>query len=416
MIREDYMITLLCSGSRGDIQPYIALAQQLIQLNKSVRIVSGKSYESFITAYGIDFYPLSMDYQSSDIDPKLIQEAQSSDNPLKMLLTFNKMKNYVVGLTGEMFNACKGSELIIYHPGCSIGYFAGEILGIPSVLASPFPMHKTTEILSIIAYGKTKMPKAMSYSLLQGLLWMAGKTGVVSFLKSEFGKLPEKFGNPFERVDSTHPAIVSCSNYVFPRPKDWNRNIHQYGYWFVEENNYQPNHEITEFISNGTKPIYIGFGSVFNQRHKDEIIQIIVETLKRTHQRAIVSGMGELNNHYDTILSVHDVPHSWLFNQVSLVCHHGGSGTTAAGFRAGVPSVIIPFSNDQFAWAHRAYDLGVGSYPIYRKNLSVDTFVEAINFALSEPIIENSKLLSQHIESENGAKVCAHVIIKLLNE
>lgn len=410
------MITILCSGSRGDIQPYIALAQQLIHLNKSVRIVAGKSYETFITDYGIDFYPLSMDYQSSEIDPKLIQDAQSSDNPLKMLLTFNKMKNYVVGLTGEMFNACKGSELIIYHPGCSIGYFAGEILGIPSVLASPFPMHKTKEILSIIAYGKTKMPKAMSYTLLQGLLWMAGKTGVVSFLKKEFGKLPENFGNPFERVDSDHPAIVSCSNYVFPRPKDWNTNLYQYGYWFVEEDNYQPNHVITEFLSKGDKPIYIGFGSVFDRRHKDEIVQIIVETLKRTNQRAIVSGMGELDKHYENILSVSDIPHSWLFNQVSLVCHHGGSGTTAAGFRAGVPSVIIPFSNDQFAWAHRAFDLGVGAYPIYRKNLSIDKLVEAINFALSEPIIENSRLLSQHIESENGAKDCAHVIIKLLND
>lgn len=410
------MITILCSGSRGDIQPYIALAQQLIHLNKSVRIVAGKSYETFITDYGIDFYPLSMDYQSSVIDPELIQDAQSSDNPLKMLLTFNKMKNYVVGLTGEMFNACKGSELIIYHPGCSIGYFAGEILGIPSILASPFPMHKTKEILSIIAYGKTKMPKAMSYSLLQGLLWMAGKTGVVSFLKKEFGKLPENFGNPFERIDSKHPAIVSCSNYVFPRPKDWNSYLYQDGYWFVEEDNYRPNRIITEFLSKGEKPIYIGFGSVFDRRHKDEIVQIIVETLKRTNQRAILSGMGELDKHYENILSVSDIPHSWLFNQVSLVCHHGGSGTTAAGFRAGVPSVIIPFSNDQFAWAHRAYDLGVGAYPIYRKNLSIDKLVEAINFALSEPIIENSKLLSQHIESENGAKDCAHVIIKLLSK
>jgi len=120
--------------------------------------------------------------------------------------------------------------------------------------------------------------------------------------------------------------------------------------------------------------------------------------------------------HYENILSVSDIPHSWLFNQVSLVCHHGGSGTTAAGFRAGIPSVIIPFSNDQFAWAHRAYDLGVGAYPIYRKNLSVDKLVKAINFALSEPIIENSRLLSEHILSENGAMDCAHVITKLLNE
>lgn len=409
------MITILCSGSRGDIQPYIALAQKLIKLNKSVRIVAGNSYESFIRGYGIDFYALSMDYQSADIDPKLIQDAQSSDNPIKMLLTFNKMKKYVLGLTEEMFIVCKESELIIYHPGCTIGYFAGEILGIPSILASPFPMHKTKEIASIIAYGKTKMPISFSYTLLQSLLWMAGKTGVVSFLKKEYGKLPTNFGCPFERVDAHHPAIVSCSNYVFPRPKDWDSNIHQYGYWFVEESDYIPPYEITEFLSKGDKPIYIGFGSVFDERHKDETIHIIVEALKRTKKRAIISGMGQLDTQYENILCVNDVPHSWLFNHVSLVCHHGGSGTTSAGFKAGIPSVIIPFSNDQFAWAHRAYDLGVGSYPIYRKQLSVERLTDAIRYALSDPIIEKSKMLAHNIANEKGSEDCALMINSLLD-
>ena len=246
------MITILCSGSRGDFQPYIALAQELQKLGKSVRIVGGKSFEDFIKGYGIDFYLLSADYQSADIDPKLLQDAQSSDNPLKMLLTFNKMKKYVIGLTAEMFSACKGSELIVYHPGCTIGYFAGEKLGIPSILAAPFPMHKTKEIASLIAYGKTKMPKALSYKLLQGMLWMAGKTGIIAFFKKEYGKLPENFGSPFERVDKDHPAIISCSNFVFPRPKDWNANIHQNGYWFVEENiDYKPSEELSDFLYKG---------------------------------------------------------------------------------------------------------------------------------------------------------------------
>jgi sterol 3beta-glucosyltransferase len=196
-VMEVSMITILCSGSRGDIQPYIALAQQLKKLNLPVRIVAGKSFESYIRSYSIDFYALSMDYQSTDIDPKLIEAAQSSDNPLKMLMTFNKMKDYVLGLTEEMYVACRNSELIIYHPGCAIGYFAGEILGIPSVLAAPFPMHKTKEIASIIAYGKTRMPITFSYTLLQNLLWMAAKTGIHSFLKKEFGQLPKDFGIPF---------------------------------------------------------------------------------------------------------------------------------------------------------------------------------------------------------------------------
>lgn len=409
------MITILCSGSRGDFQPYIALAQELQKLGKTVRIAGGKSFEEFIRNYGIDFYALSVDYLTADIDPKLLQDAQSSDNPLKMILTFNKMKKYVFSLTAEMFNACQGSELIVYHPGCTIGYFAGEKLGIPTILASPFPMHKTKEVASLIAYGKTKMPKALSYTLIQSMLWMAGKTGITTFFKETYGKLPDNFGNPFERLDTNHPAIISCSNFVFPSPKDWNSNIHQKGYWFVEENNeYEPSNELREFLNTGEKPIYIGFGSVFDHKHKEETVRIIIEALNKLGKRGIISGMGEIQNLPKNLISIDNIPHSWLFKQVSIVCHHGGAGTTAAGFKAGIPSIIIPFSNDQFAWAHRAYDLGVSSKPIYRKDLSSEKLANAIQYALNDKIIENAKILGMNIATENGAKDCAKIIIDRL--
>lgn len=125
--------------------------------------------------------------------------------------------------------------------------------------------------------------------------------------------------------------------------------------------------------------------------------------------------MGNIQNLPENILAVESIPHTWLFERVSLVCHHGGAGTTAAGFRAGVPSVIIPFSNDQFAWAHRAYDLGVGSKPIYRKNLTADKLAKAIKFALSHDIITNSKTLGKKISTENGARECAKIIMKRLD-
>ena len=409
------MITILCAGSRGDFQPYIALAQELQKLGKVVRIAGGKSFEDFIKSYGIGFYPLSVDYQTANIDPEMLQAAQSSDSPLKMLLTFNKMKKYVLGLTEEMYYACEGSELIVYHPGATIGYFAGEMFGIPSVLAAPFPMHKTKEVASVISYGKTKMPIKLSYTLLQSMLWMAGKTGVTTFLKKKIGKLPKGFACPFEKVDKGHPAIISCSNFVFPKPKDWNENIHQNGYWFVEEQvEYSPPHELAAFLEKGDKPLYIGFGSVFNKDQKDETVKLIVEAMKICGKRAIISGMGNLQNLPKDILAIGGIPHTWLFDRVSVVCHHGGAGTTAAGFQAGVPSVIIPFSNDQFAWAHRAYDLEVGSKPIYRKNLTADKLAGAIEFALSDNIVANAKTLGKNITTENGAMECAKIIVKCL--
>ncbi|WP_242655063.1 glycosyltransferase [Clostridium carboxidivorans] len=108
------------------------------------------------------------------------------------------------------------------------------------------------------------------------------------------------------------------------------------------------------------------------------------------------------------------MPHSWLFKRVSAVCHHGGAGTTAAGLKAGVPSIIVPFSNDQFAWAHRAYDLGVGSKPISKKDLSSNKLADAIKFALTDEIAANAKTLSKKIATEKGARECAKIIVKCL--
>ncbi|MBL4934559.1 glycosyltransferase family 1 protein [Clostridium sp. YIM B02515] len=413
------MITILCSGSRGDFQPYIALAQQLKKLGKEVRITASKSVEGLIRSYGIDVYPIKADIETLKVDPKLLKAAGSSDNPMKMMLTFNKMKEYGIYMVNDYYSACEGSELIIYHPGCTVGYFAAEKFGIPSVLASPFPMHKTKEYLSVIMYGKTKsnsLTKKISYSMIQGMLWMASKSSVKGFWKKNFGEIPDNFSCPFERhTDKKHPAIVSCSNFVFKRPEDWNENIHQRGYWFVEEScDYTPPKELEDFLNAGEKPVYIGFGSMTSLEQNEGLSEIAVEAIKKSGKRGIICGMGKPKDLPKNIIAINSIPHTWLFERVSAVCHHGGAGTTAAGFKAGVPNIIIPFSNDQFAWAHRAYDLGVGAKPIPRKELTSDKLAEAIKFAITDKIITNAKTLGKDIAKENGAEECAKTIVKCL--
>lgn len=405
------MVTILCSGSRGDIQPYIALAQQLKKLGKDVRIAAGQSFESFVAGYGIDFYPLSADFKTAKIDPRLLKDAQSSDNPLKMLLTFNKMKKYAIMMTDEMNSACENSELVVYHPGCTVGYFAAEKLGIPSILASPFPIHKTREIASVIAYGRYSLPNKFTYTLLQTMLWTANKTGVAALWKEKYGRLPDNFAPPYERTDNHHPAVISCSNHVFPRPSDWNEHIHQNGYWFVEESSdYTPPKALEEFLNAGEKPVYVGFGSVFHDDEKEHFINLIIEALRKSGKRGIINGMGEISNLPESIFAVDSVPHTWLFPRCGVVCHHGGAGTSAAGFAAGVPSIIIPFSNDQFAWAHRAYDMRVGSCPIPKRKLTADRLADAIRFTTSEAIKSEAAKLGEKIATESGAIDCARVI------
>jgi sterol 3beta-glucosyltransferase len=291
-------------------------------------------------------------------------------------------------------------------------------MGIPAILGSPFPMNKTQEYLSVISYGRkapTSINKSISYKMVQGMLWLASSDSVKGYWKNRYHKLPDNFSAPYERVSRKEPAIISCSNFVFPRPADWDENIHQYGYWFVKEpKEFTPPAELANFLDQGDKPVYFGFGSVFNEDKKDESVKLIVEALGQCKMRGIISGMGDIENLPAHIIAIGSTPHSWLFDKCAAVCHHGGAGTTAAGFKAGVPSIVIPFANDQFAWAHRAYDLGVGAKPIYRKNLTASDLARAIQSATNNDIIQNARKLGENISAENGALGCARVVVDAL--
>ena len=410
------MITILCGGTRGDVQPYLALAIELKRLGKEVRIAVTRNHEEFVRSYGIDFFSIDVDFESLNVDKNMIREAQQADNPLKMFFSFQKMKKYGVYMVEHYYAACEGSEAIVYHPGMAIGYYAAEKMGIPSILATPFPLNKTKEQTSVILYGKVPSSPGVnlfSYSILQNMLWMASDASLKPFWKEKFGHLPADYGCPFERhTDLRHPAIVSCSNFIFPRPTDWNENIHQNGYWFLEEQDeYIPPMELVDFLNNGEKPIYIGFGSMVIGENSEKISKIILEGLAMTGKRAIISGFGNLQNIPDTIYKIDNIPHSWLFSKVSAVCHHGGAGTSAAGFEAGIPSMIFPFALDQFAWAQRAYDLGVGPKPMPIKKLTSEKFAESIRYAMQENIISNAKELAKNIATENGARDCAKIIL-----
>lgn len=413
------MITIICSGSRGDFQPYIALACELKKNGKEVRVTAGAGHEDFVKSYGVDVFPISIDVTNADIDPKLLEDAGSSDNPLKMLLTFNKMKHLGYQMMKEMYDACKDSELIIYHPGCAVGYFASQEFKIPSILVSPFPLFKNDDYLSVIMYGKSKNTKSkrkLSYNLLYKMLWMASSLSIKKLWKEEYGKLPQNYGCTFDLHNNPkNPAIISCSNQIFPRPQSLNENIHQSGYLFLEENSYTPELELQGFLENGEKPVYIGFGSMLKESEKSQFAQIAIQALKNTGKRGVLYGFGEIDNLPSTIITIKTTPHSWLFPKMAVVCHHGGAGTSAEGFRAGVPSIIVPFSNDQFAWAYRSFDLGIGVKPIHKKDLNVDNLTKSIESAFQEKIQEKSIQISKNIQSETGLENAVSVILRCLD-
>jgi sterol 3beta-glucosyltransferase len=239
-------------------------------------------------------------------------------------------------------------------------------------------------------------------------------------LKKKFGKIPTDFGSPYPKQTGRYlPTVVSCSNYVFPKPADWPEHVYNTGYWFLdEEADWNPPSELLDFLGRGTPPVYVGFGSIGNPALADQTTELVIDALKRSGQRGILatgwSGLSTINNIPEEVFILESAPHSWLFPRMAAVVHHGGAGTTAAGLKAGVPSVIIPHSTDQFAWGRRVYELGAGSKPIRRKNLTPENLSDAIKFVLAKEIKKAAKDLGIKIQSEKGAETAARVIMNCL--
>ncbi len=178
----------------------------------------------------------------------------------------------------------------------------------------------------------------------------------------------------------------------------------------------QPPQALVEFLQAGPPPVYVGFGSMSNSK-PEETTRLVLEALAKTHQRGIIlSGWGGMhaNDLPDSVFMLESVPFSWLFPRMAAVVHHGGAGTTAAGLRAGVPSIVIPFFADQPFWGRRVAELGVGPTPIPLTKLTVDRLSQAIQTAVSDTAMrQRGAELGAKIQAEDGIANAVAILEKI---
>jgi len=414
-------IAILTAGTRGDTQPYIALGVALQQMGHAVRLATHENFAGFVQSFGLEFYPVTGDV-SQVAGSESMSLARGSDNPLKLALSFRQLKAYGLAMQPDFYHACQDVDVIVYHPGPAIGYFAGQQLGIPSILATPFPMTPTAEYPALMFYNGPRLGRAanrLTHRIFERILWTTSAATIKQFWKKEFGRAPENFGNPFPRQTTpAMPTLVACSQAVFPRPADWPQGVYNTGYWFLdEEPGWQPPVELLHFLQGGRPPVYVGFGSIGDPAAAEQTTRLVIEALQLAGQRGVLatgwSGMTKLDSLPQEIFVLESAPHAWLFPRMAAVVHHGGAGTTAAGLRAGVPSVVIPSGLDQFAWARRLLELGAAPPAVPRKSLTAEGLAAAIRSSLRPGIVAQARLLGEQIRSENGAQQAAQMIVDL---
>lgn len=417
-------IAIIALGSRGDVQPYIALGKGLKAAGHIVRLLTHENFEKLVSSHGLEFQPMYGNVQEI-IETQEMRELLETGNFITITshtakLTEQATLNWVQ--TGLM--ACQGIDLLLTGVGgLYVGLSLAEKLGIPLLPAYVFPFTPTTEFpgvlfsQSIARFGGAV--NWLSHQVLRQIMWQGSRTADALARKQVLNLPVASFFGPYNATHfHRYPTLYGFSPSVIPKPSDW-KNTHVTGYWFLDaEPNWTPPPALVKFLQGGEPPVYIGFGSMGN-RNPEETADIILAALAQTQQRAIMlSGWGGLHKESlpNSVYLIDSIPHSWIFPRVAAVVHHGGAGTTAAGLRAGVPTIIIPFFGDQGFWGERVAELGVGTEPIPRKQLTAERLAQAIRKAVTDQTMrQRAADLGAKIRAEDGIANAVAIIQEIEN-
>lgn len=406
-------IAILTYGSRGDVQPLVALAYALRQAGHEPLLAAPERTTSLAAAYNLPFISLPGD--PGEFLQTLIDHA--GGNLLRIMKTG---RDFTFSLASQVIGgvraACQDADLIVHTFLMTTGGHAiAREMGVADISAQFFPAFAPTS-----AFPAPVLPdlplggwyRRLTHHLLAQTYWR-GQFGY-DRLKRTNPAFPQHLYWPF-RASSRPitPLLMAFSPLLVPRPTDWGDHIHITGSWHVpSQENWQPTEELAQFLATGTPPVCINFGSMVT-RDADRIFQAVSRALARCGQRGLVlSGWRgwEPGKRSEDLLVIDSAPHDWLFSRVSAVVHHGGAGTTAAVLRAGVPSVIVPFTADQPFWARQVYQLGVSARPIPARNLTEHSLALAIETALQPERRVRAEGLASMLQNENGVLEAVKVI------
>ena len=389
-------------GTRGDVQPYIALALGLRNSGHDVQLAAPFQFSDMVRERNIAFAPLPGEFLELMDTPEgkaAIGGGRGFSAGFKLLKYVRPMMR---GLLDAEWAAVRSfaPDAIIYHPkSIASPHMAGK-LGIPGILASPLPGFTPTAAFPspMLPFPSLGPLNRVSHSLA---IYGAGLL---------FGKVIREWRSASLDLDGTRGqrqpvgTIYAYSPHVVPKPADWGEDVLVSGYWFLDGDRLQPNAELAGFLDGGEPPVYVGFGSMPGI-DADALTGMVIEALSLTGKRgllatgggALIAGAAPPEVHF-----IAGVPHDWLFPRVDAIIHHGGAGTTGAALRAGRPSVACPFFGDQPFWGRQIARLGAGPAPLDRKTLSAARLARAIMDMSDARMRTRAENLGADIRAEDG--------------
>ncbi len=391
-------------GSRGDVQPYLALAVGLKNAGHHPTLAAPSTFANWIRAYGVETVPLNF-------NPQEVMRQIARSSRLRALTTMREiLEKGMTEIQTTIWQSAQETEFFI-QSGTGMGALeTASLLKLPIAITNLVPLTPTRAFPMFwlpFRFSLGQRYNLFTHHFMARLLWPVGSS-TTNIWRKKLGLKPwrsEAEMRAYARSLHT-PTLHGYSPSLLPKPADWDALQHVTGYWPLDEpDDFQPSDDLLRFLENGPPPVYIGFGSMTSENPERQTT-LAEHALALTGQRGLIlTGWGAIAKRPSSpnTLFIHDIPHTWLFPRVAAVVHHGGAGTTAAGLRAGVPSILTPFGGDQFSWADLIVKAGVGPKTPGIKNLTAEKLAASIEQALHNTTIwANAATLGGIIHAENG--------------
>ncbi|MEO0458163.1 MAG: glycosyltransferase [Cyanobacteria bacterium P01_A01_bin.114] len=423
-------VLIVTLGSRGDVQPYVALGKGLSAAGHEVTICTSALYQPLVTHHGLHYGYMNnglIQLIDSDVGREAIENTDTLWGTIRT--TFKLFKQVKPMLRQTLYDIWETAQAV--DPDVIMMASKATILAesiadkqeIPLLMSMPFPQFVPSAQVPSMGFPDLKLGGWYNRLTYRIVHWAVGLYGGIprEFRRTvlQLPPKPKHLGMLYRADGSLIPQLHCYSEQVLPRPADWPSSAYVSGYWFLNAPDWQPPAPLKAFLDAGEPPVYIGFGSMAG-RHPQRLAKIAIEALQITQQRGILAtGWGGLAASHlpKTIFKLDQAPHSWLFPRVSAVVHHGGAGTTAAGLRAGRPTLICPFFGDQPFWGRRVQALGVGPKPIPQKRLTVANLAQAIHEISSNLTLRTeANRLGEKIRAEDGVGNAIATITALIND
>ncbi|MEU9000154.1 glycosyltransferase [Streptomyces caniferus] len=417
-----------CHGSRGDVEPYLALAHALQRAGHSAVLAAPRLFLPAAEKYGVPFAPLDdeiIEFMTRPEFREVLQRSDAmteSDRKRKKELFAEVFPRTFSAVLRDMWNAAAehGADLVVHsHNHREAAGQIAEKLGVPHVLASLYPNFVRSR--SYPYWERTYCAPQPSEADENPFETLPARA-LAAWRADVLGLPPRADANDFRhRADGTPaPVLHGFSPHLLQPADDWPDWVHTTGFWSLPRATaWTPPDILRDFLADGDKPIFIGFGSSLAP-DPGATGRLVRDAVRRAGVRAVVvAGWGgiEIPGPAPDILTVTEVPYDWLLPRVRAAVHAGGAGALNAALQAGIPQVSCPFHKEQLMWAKHLQAAGVAPAPLLQRDLTSDGLAGALRRAVTDPdLARTATRLARQVRTEHGAERAVRVLERIHTE